>query len=232
MNAVQYESLPPNPRIRPAIRLALGAAAVAMIAAGGPETARAQMGGTPTISTATTQSALSALGSTIAFSTVSTVLDRLPNELGLLSVHDTPRKIDEHSLIDASGNETSLADMRGDVLLVNFWATWCSPCRREMPYLDRLEASMANERFRVVPVSLDRRDKEKVRRFYDEVGIENLPIFFDDGRNLSRSTGATGLPASLIIDAEGREVARLIGEAAWDAPNVEAFFRDLAAARL
>ena len=117
-----------------------------------------------------------------------------------------------------SDGTTSLEDYRGRVVLVNVWATWCPPCVAEMPSLDRLEGLRGGEDFAVVPVSLDRR-LDAIPEFYDRTGVENLPVVWDGTFGVNARLRLPGLPTTVIYDRNGREVARLPGEAEWDSPE-------------
>ncbi len=110
-------------------------------------------------------------------------------------------------------------------MLLNVWATWCVPCRKEIPALDRLQASLGGADFEVVPVSIDRGGLETVRKFYNEIGIRNLAMYVDSSGQVLRQVRALGLPTTLLVDREGREVGRLIGPAEWDAPDMIEFVR-------
>lgn len=110
----------------------------------------------------------------------------------------------------------TLADYKGDVLLVNFWATWCAPCVEEMPALDALEAELAGEDFSVLVVSNDRRGAEQVLPFYEEHGLEHLGIWLDPRGEFMRAMESRGLPTSFVIDREGQVVGLVEGAAPWD----------------
>ncbi len=112
--------------------------------------------------------------------------------------------------------------MRGKVVLLNIWATWCTPCRKEMPTLDRLQTALGGTDFEVVALSIDRR-MDAVRKFFAEIGIQKLAMYLDSSAKATRQLGAVGLPTTLLIDREGREIARLIGPAEWDSPDIAAF---------
>lgn len=128
--------------------------------------------------------------------------------------------VPEISFLDAQGNERSLADFQGRVVVLNLWATWCAPCRKEMPSLDRLEATLGGEDFEVVALAIDRGQLAKIEDFYQEVGIENLEIYHDQTAKAGRSLRAPGLPTTLIIDRSGQEVGRVLGDAEWDGEDV------------
>ena len=133
-----------------------------------------------------------------------------------LSVFEQPRPVPELRIQDDQGHELTLADFRGRVVLLNVWATWCVPCRQEMPTLDRLQARLGGKDFLVMALSIDRKGVEAVRGFYREVGVEKLAIYVDPSGKGSRSLAIPGVPTTLLIDREGREVARKMGEAQWD----------------
>ncbi len=128
--------------------------------------------------------------------------------------------VPEVTFLDAEGNERSLADFQGRVVVLNLWATWCAPCRKEMPSLDRLEAALGGEDFEVLALAVDRGSLSKIEDFYQEIGIENLEIYHDKTAKAGRSLRAPGLPTTLIIDREGQEVGRVLGDAEWDGDDV------------
>lgn len=139
-----------------------------------------------------------------------------------LIVAAEPVAVSEASFLDAAGAKKSLVDWRGKVVLVNFWATWCPPCRAEMPSLDRLQADLGGADFAVVTIATGRNPLPAIEKFFAEADVRNLPILLDERQSVSREMGAMGLPVSILLDAEGNEVARLIGEAEWDAPEAKA----------
>ena len=114
--------------------------------------------------------------------------------------------------------EITLADYRGQVVLVNAWATWCPPCVAEMPSLDRLQGLRGGADFQVVPVSLDRR-MEDIGAWYGRNGIEALPVIHDGSFQINSRLELPGLPTTVLYNRDGREVARLPGEAEWDSPE-------------
>src|SRR5215469_273008 len=121
---------------------------------------------------------------------------------------------------DDQGHDLTLADFRGRAVLLNLWATWCVPCRQEMPTLDRLEARLGGKDFLVIALSIDRKGVDAVRDFYREVGVEKLAIYLDPSGKGSRGLAIPGVPTTLLIDQEGREVARKMGAAEWDGPEM------------
>ena len=119
------------------------------------------------------------------------------------------------------GNEApkTIADWRGKVVLLNLWATWCGPCRHEMPDLDALQAEFGGDRVEVVAISADRQGPSVIGPFYDEVGVKHLAHYNDKTMKTHRAFRSLGLPTTILLDAEGRELGRLIGPAEWAAPE-------------
>jgi thiol-disulfide isomerase/thioredoxin len=144
-------------------------------------------------------------------------------------VHEVPRPVAPTAFQDEQGRLRSLDDFRGKVVLLNIWATWCSPCRREMPALDRLQAALGSAEFEVVALSIDRAGIEPVRRFYGEVGAHHLAIYVDRTGKAPRELAVVGIPTTLLIDREGRELGRLTGPAEWDAPETIGFLKAMIA---
>lgn len=144
-------------------------------------------------------------------------------------LHGAPKAIAPIAFEDEHGRTRSLADFRGMVVLLNIWATWCGPCRREMPSLDRLQGMLGGDDFQVIALSIDRAGIEVVRKFYADVGIRKLGIYIDRSGKATRELGTIGLPATVLVDREGREVGRLIGPAEWDEPEIVAFLKGVIA---
>ena len=137
-----------------------------------------------------------------------------------LAIHSTPVNLASIELLDADDRARSLDEYRGKWVVLNFWATWCPPCRKEMPSLDRLQQAVPD--VAVVPVATGRNAVPAIQRFFAEAGVANLPILRDPKSELARSTGVMGLPVTLILNPEGQEVARLIGDAEWDSESARA----------
>ncbi len=122
-----------------------------------------------------------------------------------------------------SGAQTTLAAFRGRTVLVNFWATWCAPCLKELPSLDALEAEMGGEDFAVVAVAADPKGPEIAAAFLDKLNIRNLALYADPKLSLVIATGgSTALPLSILYDSKGREIGRLSGEADWASREAKA----------
>jgi thiol-disulfide isomerase/thioredoxin len=135
-----------------------------------------------------------------------------------------PAPLPDIAFVDRAQNGRALADFRGKVVLLNLWATWCAPCIKEMPSLERLQAALAGPDFTVLALSQDRGGLPLVEKFYREYDLK-LDMFVDKTANTARSLKARGLPTTLLIDAEGREIGRLEGAADWDAPEALALMR-------
>ena len=138
-----------------------------------------------------------------------------------------PKPVPELAFFDGTGNEVSLADFRGEVVVLNLWATWCAPCRHEMPSLDRLQARFGGNGLEVIALSLDRGDIAKVRDFFEELGISSLALYHDPEGRAGRALGAPGLPTTVVIDRSGQEVGRLLGPAEWDSDEAIAVIEAL-----
>lgn len=142
------------------------------------------------------------------------------NSQGSLALRQTPQIVPELSFLDGEGRQQSLSDFRGKMILLNIWATWCVPCREEMPALDRLQAKLGSPDFQVVPLSIDRGGLSKVKAFYKKLGLKSLGIFVDIQGQAASRLGAIGVPTTLLITPKGLEIGRLVGPAEWDSPGL------------
>ncbi|SHF59490.1 Thiol-disulfide isomerase or thioredoxin [Modicisalibacter ilicicola DSM 19980] len=139
---------------------------------------------------------------------------------------ESPRDVTNIRFEDDTGSPLTLADFEGKQVLLNIWATWCGPCREEMPTLDALQAELGGLDFEVVALSIDRKGLEVVNEFYQEVGIEHLSPYVDRTGMASADLGAVGIPTTLLLDRLGRELGRLVGEAEWDTPEMIEFLTE------
>ena len=153
------------------------------------------------------------------------LMEMRTGEMARLAIRDEPMPRVEEAFRDLYGNRVTLADYAGKVVLVNFWATWCAPCRHEMPAIDRLAGALEGPDFAVIPMSLDRAGVETAQDFLDRILVQNLEVMHDRSGDFRRMSGVPGLPVTLILDREGREIARLIGPAEWDSPEARALIR-------
>ena len=127
--------------------------------------------------------------------------------------------------VDADGRARTIADFRGKVLLLNIWATWCAPCRLEMPSLDRLQATLGGKEFQVIALSMDAGGLPDVMRFYARLGLRHLAIFVDPSGRTMPGLRISGLPTTLLIDRNGREIGRTAAPADWDQPEALTLIR-------
>ena len=146
-------------------------------------------------------------------------------ELDNYAVTEPPRPMTDAPFFDADGKSRTLADYRGRGVVLNFWATWCLPCVREMPQLDKLRKSLEPAGIEVLALDEDRDGVALVKKFYRVNRLENLEILFDLNRKVLRDSKIRGMPTTLLIDARGREVGRVEGFAEWDAKSVVPFIK-------
>ncbi|SFL46967.1 TlpA family protein disulfide reductase [Shimia aestuarii] len=139
-----------------------------------------------------------------------------------LNFHSTPRAISDKAFITEDGGESTLAAYKGKVVLLNFWATWCAPCRHEMPMLSELQSELGGDDFEVVTLATGRNMVPAMKKFFEEIGVDNLPLHRDPKQILARDMAVLGLPATVLIDREGQEIARLQGDADWSSENARA----------
>jgi thiol-disulfide isomerase/thioredoxin len=141
-------------------------------------------------------------------------------ELRLL---EEPRPLPELLFVDAAGRPLRLADFRGKTVLLNIWATWCAPCRKEMPSLNRLQAELGGPKFEVVALSVDEGGVRDVEAFYNELKLETLAIYVDPSGAAMRTLRVLGVPTTLLVDTDGNEIGRALGPDQWDAPAIVRF---------
>lgn len=147
-----------------------------------------------------------------------------------LVFHAEPRAVSEAAFVDETEAERTLAEFAGKHVVLNFWATWCAPCRKEMPALDRLQAELGGETFAVVTLATGRNSPTGIRRFFEDEGVTGLPRFRDPKQAVARDMAVLGLPVTVILSPEGEEIARLQGDAEWDSASAKAIISALIAA--
>ena len=138
---------------------------------------------------------------------------------------DKPRPLPQLRFVDGDGRTLTLADFRGRTVLLNIWATWCAPCIREMPALDRLQAMLGSPDFEVVALSIDAGGLPAVQDFYRKFGLKALGIYVDKIAKARRDLNVVGIPTTLLVDRNGKEIGRTIGPAEWNRPDIVKIIR-------
>jgi thiol-disulfide isomerase/thioredoxin len=147
-----------------------------------------------------------------------------------LVVHAEPIPAPDTPYTDPDEIEYRLSDTNGAVRLVNFWATWCAPCRQEKPALDALQAQLASDDFAVIAIATGRNSLDGIARFNEEVGITTLETYLDPRGKLATGMNVPGLPVTVVLNRDGAEIARLMGGADWDSDSAKAIVAFLTSA--
>ncbi len=123
------------------------------------------------------------------------------------------------TVLDDQNNQINLSDYKGNILLLNFWATWCAPCREEMPSLDLLKSNKGLNKLKIFPVNVGQDNVKKAKEFFDDLNIKNLNLYFDENINLTKKFALRGIPTSIFINKNGKEFARVIGSIDFNEEN-------------
>ncbi len=142
-------------------------------------------------------------------------------QMAAFRFHSAPQAVPELTFVDEAGATRRLQDWKGKVVLLNLWATWCAPCRKEMPALDRLQKALGSDAFEVVALSVDRTGIEGAKKFLEQINVEALKLYVDPTSRATSLLKAVGMPTTLLIDKEGRELGRLTGPAEWDGDDAK-----------
>lgn len=145
--------------------------------------------------------------------------------LAAFLVHPEPKTLPDLAFQDGTGKPLKVSDWKGRVMLLNLWATWCAPCRKEMPDLSKLEAELGSDQFEVVAVSVDRKGAEASSAFLKDTGADNLKLYVEPSTKIVNDLQSAGLPATLLIDRQGRELGRILGPADWASPEAQALIK-------
>lgn len=156
------------------------------------------------------------------------LFDLQDGSLRKLVIHASPKSFTVPPMLTESGEEEELSAHFGPVLVVNFWATWCAPCRKEMPSLNRLQAEFSVNDVKVLAIAVGRHEQVKIASFLESVDAEDLTIRLDPKLKLSAALQVRGLPVTLVLDRQGNEVARLIGDAEWDSESAVQILGEIA----
>jgi len=152
----------------------------------------------------------------------------LANETSLndnIVIHKKPQNISQLVVKDFNFNDVDLNEEKGNIVIINFWATWCAPCKKEMPSLEALSNTMPE--LRIFPVNTEKPDLKKTKKFYEEVGLKKLQIYFDPEFKVVKTLGLRGLPTSIIINRDSKEVGRVIGEIDFNEKSFVEYLRSL-----
>tara|TARA_B100000029_G_C17396211_1_gene895295 strand:+ start:337 stop:876 length:540 start_codon:yes stop_codon:yes gene_type:complete len=149
----------------------------------------------------------------IIFSSISQTNEDIP--LNNMVINEIPKPISSIIFEDFSGNEIKLSDYHGKLTIINFWATWCTPCKKEMPSLDKLYQDDSFKNLQIFAVNVDRPNLEKTKSFFSSLGIKKLKIFFDPNLNFVKEFKLKGIPTTVLINKEGGEFARILGETSF-----------------
>lgn len=158
-----------------------------------------------------------------AVATAKRISPQIKGEVAALTAATKPLQIPDLAFDDGSGTAKKLSDFRGKTVLLNLWATWCVPCRKEMPALNNLQTKLGSDAFQVVAINIDTRDADKPKAFLADGNLTALGYFTDRSAKVFqdlKSVGrALGMPTSVLIDAKGCEIATIAGPAEWDSPD-------------
>jgi len=147
-----------------------------------------------------------------------------------LIVHSAPKATSDAAFfLEDDAGTTTLEAYEGKYVLVNFWATWCAPCRKEMPHLSALQSELGGDDFEVLTIASGRNSPVGIKKFFKEAGVSNLPRHQDPKQALSSQMGIFGLPITVLLDPEGKEIARLRGDADWAGDSAKAIIKALVA---
>ena len=123
------------------------------------------------------------------------------------------------TILDDQNNQPNLSDYKGNILLLNFWATWCAPCKEEMPSLDLLKSNKDLNNLKIFPVNVGQDNVKKAKKFFDDLNIKNLDLYFDENINLTKKFALRGIPTSVLLNKNGKEFARVIGSIDFNEEN-------------
>jgi len=152
--------------------------------------------------------------------------DIIQGELRKFIFSDGTKTLPSPVVLDMDENVIEIGS-NNDILVINFWATWCAPCKKEMPSLNNLAENMKYDDVRIITVASGRNSKEAIESFFSDNDLVNLNKFRDPRGKIAMSYGVTALPTTVVIDPSGKEIGRIIGDIDWNTENIRAFFRNL-----
>ena len=148
-------------------------------------------------------------------------------DLKNLVVHKIPKIYDNVIFLDGADEEINIQNLDSQLIILNFWATWCEPCKEEMPSLNRLQANKKIKNLKIYPINIGKENLNKVNNFFDKLGIDNLEPYFDNPSTLAKIFSLRGLPTTIILNAEREEFARIIGSINFDDENFINWLKNL-----
>ena len=145
----------------------------------------------------------------LLFSSITSADQKL--DIKNLKIHKDPKKVNNIMFKNSEDITISLDDFKGKLVVINFWATWCAPCREEMPSLDILQSNKNLQDLIILPINVGKENKDKAKKFFNDLQIKNLKLYYDDSVKLANTFSLIGLPTTIFINKEGDEFARIIG---------------------
>ena len=153
------------------------------------------------------------------------VAEELPSIKNIV-IHKVPKTYDNVIFLDKKDQKISINEYKGNLLLLNFWATWCEPCKEEMPSLDKLSIDKNFKNLEILPINIGQEKINKIKEFYIKTNIENLDIFYDTDVRLAKKFLLRGLPTTLIINKDGGEIARVVGSIDFQDKNFKMWLQN------
>tara|TARA_B110000444_G_scaffold169015_1_gene157929 strand:+ start:216 stop:725 length:510 start_codon:yes stop_codon:yes gene_type:complete len=144
-----------------------------------------------------------------------TLADDLPKIKNMV-IHKDLKTYDNVIFLDQKDQKISIKDFKGNLVLLNFWATWCEPCKEEMPSLDRLQNNLELNNIKIFPINISQESLKKIDNFFQELNIEYLDPYFDAPTTLAKTLSLRGVPTSILFNLEGKEFARIMGSIDFD----------------
>ena len=150
------------------------------------------------------------------------ITNALANELPdvkNLVVHKIPKIYNNVIFLDDTDEEINIQNLDSQLIILNFWATWCEPCKEEMPSLNRLQANKNFKNLKIYPINIGKENLNKIKNFFIDLGIDNLEPYFDNPSTLAKTFSLRGVPTTIILNSKGEEIARIIGSISFDNEN-------------
>ena len=154
------------------------------------------------------------------------VAEELPGIKNIV-IHKAPKTYDNVIFLDKKDQKININEYRGNLLILNFWATWCEPCKEEMPSLNRLQANQKLKNLKIYPINIGKENLNKVKSFFTELDINNLEPYFDNPSTLAKTFSLRGLPTTILLNSKGEEFARIIGSINFDDENFINWLKNL-----